>query len=129
MRGNTVDPLQPPHRIGQPAFGWIGQIHLVWVAAHHHAASLAETGEEHLHLQRRGILGFIEDHEGLGQGAPAHEGERCNLDLARRQPTLHLFRGQHVIQGIIERPQIGIDLLAHVARQKAEPLACLHRRS
>ena len=34
----------------------------------------------------------------------------------------------HVVERVVERPQIGIDLLAHVAGQEAEPLAGLDRR-
>ena len=33
-----------------------------------------------------------------------------------------------VVERVVDRPQIGIDLLAHVAGQEAEPLAGLHRR-
>ena len=35
---------------------------------------------------------------------------------------------QHVVERVEERPQIGIDLLAQIARQKAQPLAGLDRR-
>src|SRR5262249_58709991 len=34
-----------------------------------------------------------------------------------------------VIESVVDRPQIGIDLLAHVAGQETEPLAGLDRRS
>ena len=34
---------------------------------------------------------------------------------------------QHVVERIEDRPQIGVDLLAQIARQKAEPLAGLDR--
>ena len=39
------------------------------------------------------------------------------------------MRGIHqVVQRVVDRAQIGIDLLAHVAGQEAEPLAGLDRR-
>src|SRR6266540_3352245 len=41
--------------------------------------------------------------------------------------ALHPLRRKHVIQGVVERPQIRIDLLAHVAGKEAEALACLNR--
>ena len=44
------------------------------------------------------------------------------------QVALDLLRRQHVIERVVERPQIGIDLVAHVAGQKAEPLAGFDRR-
>ena len=42
--------------------------------------------------------------------------------------ALHLGRRQHVVERVVERAQVGIDLLAHVARQEAQPLAGLDRR-
>ncbi len=40
------------------------------------------------------------------------------------------MRGIHeIIQRVVDRPQIGIDLVAHVAGQEAEPLAGLDRRA
>ena len=35
--------------------------------------------------------------------------------------------GQHVVERVVERAKIGIDLLLHVAGQEAEPLAGLDR--
>ena len=40
-----------------------------------------------------------------------------------------LLARQHVVERVVERPQIGIDLLAQVARQEAQPLAGLDRRA
>ena len=40
-----------------------------------------------------------------------------------------MARLHEVVEGVVDRPQVGIDLLAHVAGQKAEPLAGLHRRA
>ena len=39
-----------------------------------------------------------------------------------------LLGRQHVVERVVERPQIGIDLLAQVAGQEAQPLARLDRR-
>jgi len=64
----------------------------------------------------------------MGEGSAAHEGDRRDLDLARRDTPLDLLGRQHVIEGIIERAQIGIDFLAHVAGKKAEAFAGLDRR-
>ena len=46
------------------------------------------------------------------------------LDAAR-----DLLSRQHIVERIIERPEIGIDLLAQIAGQEAEPLAGLDRRA
>ena len=61
--------------------------------------------------------------------AAAHEGDRRDLDLARGDPPLDLLGRQHVVERVVERAQIGIDLLLHVAGQEAEPLARLDRRA
>ncbi len=40
-----------------------------------------------------------------------------------------LVAGQHVVQRVVERAQIGIDLFLQVAGQEAQPLARLDRRA
>jgi hypothetical protein len=65
----------------------------------------------------------------VGEGAAAHEGEWCDLDRPGGNAALHPLGRKHVIQGVVERPQIRIDLLAHVAGKEAEALACLNRRA
>ena len=42
----------------------------------------ADAGEEHLHLLGRRVLRLVEDDEGVVERAPAHEGERRDLDGA-----------------------------------------------
>ena len=104
------------------------QVDLGRVAGDDHLALLAEPREEHLELHRRAVLRLIEDDNGMRERAPAHEGERRDLDHAGGEAALDPLRRQHVVKRVVERPQIRIDLLAHVARQKAEPLAGLDRR-
>src|SRR6185437_8217187 len=43
------------------------QVDLGDVAGHRHPRVEAEAGEEHLHLLGRGVLGLVEDHEGVVQ--------------------------------------------------------------
>ena len=74
-----------------------------------------------------GVLRLVEDRIGMRQGAAAHEGQRRHLDLAVGQPADHLLGRHHVVQRVVERAQIGIDLLLHVAGQEAQPFAGLHR--
>ena len=59
---------------------------------------------------------------------PRMKAKRRDLDLAALQRALDDARVHQVEQRVVDRPQIGIDLLAHVAGQEAEPLAGLHRR-
>ena len=74
-----------------------------------------------------GILRFVQQDAGVGQRAPAHEGERRDLDHAGLHAALDHARVHEILQRVVDRAQIGIDLLAHVAGQKAEPLAGLDR--
>ncbi len=97
----------------------------IWLGSpgHRHLRALAETGEEHLHLHAGCVLRLVENDVRVGQRASAHEGERRDLNDARFKIALDLLGRQHVVEGVVERAQIGIDLLAHVAGQEAETLA------
>ena len=106
-----------------------GQIGLGWIARDDHARALAKAGQKHLHLHGGGVLRLIEQDARAGQRAPAHEGQRRHFDHARRHASLHRAAIHEIIERVIDGPQIGVDLLAHVAGQEAEPLARLHRRA
>src|SRR5262249_15413217 len=67
----------------------------------------------------------VENHDRVRKGASTHERQRRDLDLTRLQRALDDPRVHHVEQRVVDRAQIGIDLLAHVARKKAQPLAGL----
>ena len=125
---DALDIGEQPRRFGEARDLAGRQVDLARIAGDDHAAVLAEPGQEHLHLHRRGVLRLVEDDDGVGQRAAAHEGERRDLDLAGLQRALDDARVHQVVERVVDRPQIGIDLLAHVAGQEAEPLAGLDRR-
>ncbi len=86
MRGRTLadafHAFQPLYRIGKPAEGIAaGKVDLLRVAANHHTAVLAKTGQEHLHLGGRGVLRFVKNNKGIGQSASTHEGDGGDFDL------------------------------------------------
>jgi hypothetical protein len=83
--------------------------------------------QKHLHLHRCGVLRLVEQDAGVGQRATAHEGERGDLDHAGLHAALDDAPFHEIMQRVVDRPQIGIDLVAHVAGQEAEALAGLHR--
>ena len=64
---------------------------------------------------------------GVGQRAAAHEGERGDLDLVRLQRAFDDAGVHDVGERVVDRAQIGIDLVAHVAGQETEPLAGFDR--
>ena len=106
-----------------------GDVDLPRVAADHHAGVLAEAGEEHLHLLARGVLRLVEDDEGIGERAAAHEGDGRDLDLAAGDAAFHLFGRHAVVERVVERAQVRVDLVLHVAGQEAQLLARFHRRA
>ena len=59
---------------------------------------------------------------------PAHVGQRRHFDHVALDQLTHPVETQHLEQGVIQRPQVGIDLLRQIAGQEPEPLAGLHRR-
>ena len=59
------------------------------------------------------------------QRAAPHEGERRDLDRAAFDEALRALGLEHVVEGVVERPQVGVDLGHEVARQEAEPFAGL----
>ena len=105
------------------------QVDLGDVAGDYHPGAEAQPGEEHLHLLGRGVLRLVEDDERVVEGAPAHVGQRRNLDGARREQLRDRLRVEHVVQRVVERAEIGVDLLAQRAGQEAQPLPGLDRRA
>lgn len=103
-----------------------GQIYLAAIAGDDKLGGRAHPGEEHLHLAVRGILSFVQDHKSVIQGAPAHEGQRGNLNNASFQVILELFRGNHFPQGIVERLKVGVQLFLEVTGEKAQVFPCFH---
>ena len=122
---NSLHAAQQPDRLLQPRLLPRRQVDLAGIAGDGHLGAVADAGEEHLHLHRCAVLRLVEDHERVRESAAAHERERRDLDGAAQEIALHLRGGQHVVEGIIERAQVGVDLFAHVAGKKAQPLARL----
>ena len=106
-----------------------GQVDLRRVAGDDHARAEAQPGEEHLHLLGSGVLRLIEHHERIVQRAPAHVGERRDLDRAARHELRNDLRIHHLVDRVVQRSQIRVDLVGEGARQEPEPLSRLDRRS
>ena len=85
----------------------------------------AEAREEHLHLLDGGVLRLVEDDERVVERAAAHERERRHFDDLALDVARDAVETHHFVERVVHRPQVRIDLLRHVARQEAEPLARL----
>src|SRR6478735_725836 len=111
---NTFDAAQQARRFRKARSLAVRQVDLRGIAGHDHAAVLAETGQEHLHLHRRGVLRLVQDDRGVGQRAAAHEGERRDLDLAGLERPLDDARVHEIVKRVVDRTEIRIDLLAEI---------------
>ena len=121
-------PLSTRSRPDQPALA-VGHVDLGDVAGDDDARAEADAGQEHLHLLGRRVLRLVEDDEAVVERAAAHERQRGDLDgLALEQP-LRALRLDHVVQGVVQRAQVRVDLRHQVAGQEAEPLAGLDGRA
>ncbi len=103
------------------------QVDLAHVAGNDCHGAEADAGEEHLHLLDGGVLRLIENHVGIVERAAAHIGERRNLDHVALDQLGHLLEAEHLVQRVVQRAQIRIDLLAEITRQEAQLFACLDR--
>ena len=89
----------------------------------------ADAGQEHLHLLGRGVLGLVEDDEAAVERAPPHERQRRHLDRAPLEQALGALGLDHVVEGVVQRAQVGVDLGHEVAGQEPEALTGLDRRA
>jgi hypothetical protein len=85
--------------------------------------------EEHLHLCVGRVLRLVEDDERVGECAPAHVRERGDLDHARLECPRDALRRHQIVEGIVQRTEVRVDLGLHVAGEEAERLAGLDRRT
>ena len=104
-----------------------GKVDLRDVSRDDRLGAEAEAGQEHLHLLGGRVLRLVEDDEGVVQRAAPHEGERGDLDDLPLEEPPDLLVAEDVVEGVVERAEVGVHLLGEVARQEAELLARLHR--
>ena len=126
--GDTLHVLQHLQSLNQTGPDMGRQVDLGHVARDHGPGAVAQTGQEHLHLLRRGVLSLVENDKGVVQSPAAHKGQGGDLNGSGRDHLLHLGQVEHVVQGVVERTQIGVDLLDHVAGQESELFPGFHRR-
>ena len=107
----------------------VGQVDLRHIARDDHLRVPAHTGEEHAYLRRRRVLGLVEDDHRVAQRTASHEGQRRYLDHVFLHHVLQLHLWQHILQRVVERLQIRVDLVLHVTRQEAQLLTSLYGRA
>src|SRR5690606_29332627 len=71
---------------------------------------------------------LVQNDIGIRECTPTHEGEGRNLNDAQLQVSRDFLGWEDVVERIVKRAQVGIDLLAHVAGQEAKALSGLYGR-
>src|SRR6266540_424895 len=100
----------------------LDQVDLGDVAGDHDPRTEPEAGQEHLHLLGRGVLRLVEDDERVVERPAPHERERRDLDDAPVHEPGDDLGLEHVVQRVVQRTEVRIDLGEDVARQEPEPL-------
>src|SRR5215212_545704 len=112
-------------RLDEPRRARARQVDLRDVAGDDRLRAKPEARQEHLHLLAGGVLRLVENDEGIVERAAAHEGQRRDLDDALGDELLGALDVHHVVQRVVERPEVGVDLLLHRPGEEAELLAGL----
>ncbi len=128
IKEETFHGLEHIHGLQQSAAAGVGQVNLRDIAGDYGLGVEAHAGHEHLHLLRRRILRFVQDDERIVERAATHEGDRRNLNDVLLQKAVDALLVHQVIERVIQRTQIRIDLFLQRSRQKAQALARLDRR-
>ena len=111
---------------GQARAAGLTEVDLGGIAGDHAFAVLSQAGQEHEHLRGGRILGFIEDDEGMAERPAAHVGEWGDLDLTAFDHFFQFIWFDHVVEGVVQRAEVGKDFFIHVSWEETEGFARLH---
>ena len=124
--GDVVDTGQDSPYHPQTRLHRTGKVGLGDVAGDDDLRPEPQSGEEHLHLLWRGVLGLVEDDEGVVEGTTTHVRQRSHLDGTRVHEPGDGVRTHHVAQRVMERTQVRVDLLGEGTGQESHLLTGLH---
>ena len=127
--GDLLERGEDLHGVEDAGLAGLGQVDLGDVGRDDQLRVEAGPGQDHLHLLPGRVLGLVEDDEGAVQGPAAHEGQGGDLDDAALDQAVGLVVLEEVEEGVVERAEVGVDLLDEVAGQEAELLAGLDGRA
>src|ERR1700677_1481343 len=116
--GDVVDAVQDIDCRTQARPAGPRQVDLRNIAGDNDFGAESQPSQKHLHLFGGGVLSFVEDDERVVQRSPAHVGQRRNLDHPGRHQLRDHLGIHHVVQGVVERPKVRVDLLTQRSWQK-----------
>src|SRR5271168_1670139 len=120
---DAFDTIKDVEGFEEAGFLGVGQVGLGEVAGDDGLGVGAEAGDKHLHLFHGRVLGLVHDDEGVVEGAAAHEGERGDLDDVGFEHLVDLDGVEEVVEGVVERAKVGVDLFLERAGEEAETFA------
>ena len=126
---DAFDIAQHLNGMYKPALFVDGKIDLSNITRHDDARALSEACQKHLHLLNSAVLCFIEDDICIVKRPASHISKRSNLYCAPFGKHAEVLGTEEIIECIIERTQVRIDLILKVARQKPKLLPCFHGRT
>src|SRR3989454_2671286 len=104
-KGDAADFSADIHGLEQSGAAAAGEVNLRDVAGDHGFGIEAEAGQKHFHLLAGGVLGLVENDEGIVERAAAHEGQRRDFDDALFEEALKLIGVEHVVEGVVQRSE------------------------
>src|SRR5512143_3622661 len=124
---DTLDAVKDRLHLDEARSPPVREVYLGHIAGDDGLRVETEPREKHLHLLRRGVLRLVEDNEGIVQGPSAHECEGRDLDVSPLHELVRLFRFDHIVERVVQRSQIGVDLFVQISGKEPEFLAGLDR--
>jgi len=106
-----------------------GKVHLGDVARDDSPTRRSEASQEHFHLQGGRVLGLVQNDKRAVQRSSSHVGQRHDFDDMALHVATKLVQRKHVLQRVVERPQIGVHLLTQVAGKESQSFTGLHSRT
>ena len=127
-RSNSTMPIpSTPRKISiarvNPLSERRGEVDLRHVARDDEFGIASHARKEHLDLRQGRILRLVQNDESVVERTAAHISQRRDLHGPLLDVFLQLGGRNHIVERIVQRLQIGIELLLHVARQETQLLA------
>src|SRR5580698_2295682 len=124
---NALDFTADFERFDETGLFALRQIDLGDIAGDNGLGVETEARQEHLHLLAGGVLGFVQNHEGIVERAAAHESERSNFDDALFEEAIEFVGLEHVVERVVKRAHVRIDFFLQRAGKKSKALAGFNR--